>query len=196
MNKFFLTRLLLFLKEPVNLIDLVQVVVFGSFLQHVGAHEMKLLKATKFFISAGLVALFFYIAPANAAMSQQEFLLSLQQDSTPVAVQTALSEGMSVEDIIKYSLAVEGINPYQILVALFQNGANSRDITQAATKFGISPVMIVAASEESQSGKSDTQAYTAARDVTRNVVPSPGRSGSGGGSPANEPYVSPSTFVQ
>lgn len=151
---------------------------------------MKYLKSINFFLMIGLLTSFCHTTDTNAAMSEQDFLLALQQDKVPAAIQTALAEGMSVDDIIKQALTLEGMNPRQILTALCKKGANSRDITQAASQNGISALIIAAASEECQNEESDTQAYTAARERTRNIVPAVVRQRTG---PA-EPYVSPSTF--
>lgn len=136
------------------------------------------------------LGLSFHAVNSQAAMSDEDLLVALKTDPLANVVQSALAEGMSVDSIIKNTLTIEGMNPRQVLVALCQKGASSRDITEAAAKNGISALIIAAADEECQATDEETQAYTQAREQARAVMPAPARQHT---APA-EPYASPSTF--
>ncbi|MEN8140627.1 MAG: hypothetical protein ABFR97_05315 [Thermodesulfobacteriota bacterium] len=116
---------------------------------------------------------------AAAAMSREEILAERMANDMPGAVEQALAEGRGVDRIISQALTIDGMNPHQLLLSLCESGANSRDITQAASENNISPIIIAAADEEGQAGQegqggqeSDTQAYTRqARNNRRMVIP-------------------------
>ncbi|MEN8140628.1 MAG: hypothetical protein ABFR97_05320 [Thermodesulfobacteriota bacterium] len=154
---------------------------------------MEWFKGLSFSLAIVFLALAGLAPHPAAAMTQQEFLTALldEDNDIPAAIQQALAEGMGVEEIISHALIIDGMNSHQVLLSLCQNGANPRDITQAASENEISPMIIAAAADECWGEESDTQAYSRqARNNARRVIPSVVRQRR----ERTDLFVSPSTF--
>lgn len=110
------------------------------------------------------------------------------------AVTQALEEGIGPEAIINEGLKLQGLNPRDLIAALYYCGVRGDDIRAAANKAGISDLIVVAGFEQSVAEYGDrigdTQAYTPANAGDNPGfagIPSPGVSG-------GSSYASPSTF--
>jgi hypothetical protein len=109
------------------------------------------------------------------------------------AVSLALKDGKGPDVIINEGLKLEGLNPQNLLKALYCAGVKGDDIKEAADAAGISDILLVAAYEKSiaECGDKvvDSQAYTPATVAGPSFagMPSPG-------APGGSSYASPSTF--
>ncbi len=134
------------------------------------------------------------IASVAHADWAENFTLLFKSKGIDVAVTQALKEGNSPSAIINEGLKIDGLNPQNLIKALYCAGAKGDDIKAAADEAGISDIILVAGYEQSvaECGDkvTDTQAYTSA-DTTAAPsfagMPSPGVSG-------GSSYASPSTF--
>ncbi|MDO9043649.1 MAG: hypothetical protein Q7U64_15125 [Desulfocapsaceae bacterium] len=103
------------------------------------------------------------------------------------AVTQALKEGQSPSAIIHEGLKLDGLNPQNLLKALYCAGVKGDDIKAASDEEGISVILLVAAYEKSvaECGDqlADTQAYTPV-GPSFSGIPSPGSGGNSYGSPA------------
>lgn len=106
------------------------------------------------------------------------------------AVEEAVKGGNAPGPIVQEALTLEGLNPQNIVKALYCAGANGQDIMAAAEENGISELVVTAgyqnSVEECGDQVADTQAYSG-RAVRRGPVFNPPPSGGRG-----RPYVSPS----
>lgn len=100
------------------------------------------------------------------------------------AVELAIEEGVTPDLIVENGLQFEGLNPANLVKALYCAGAKGKDIRQAAEKWEISEVIIAAGYKKSiaECGENvaDSQAFTPVATATSFVSFSP----SGGGSNA------------
>lgn len=109
------------------------------------------------------------------------------------AVIAAMKEGALPEQIVETGLQLEGLNPQNLVKALYCAGANGQDITKASLKYEISELVIAAGYKKSveECGKqvADSQAYTpvAAGRTSFGGSPTTGSSSSS---------ASPSSFVE
>lgn len=82
------------------------------------------------------------------------------------AVENALKEGTTPDLIVENGLDLEGLNPQNLVKALYCAGANGQDVRAAAGKYNISEVIVAAGYKKSvaECGDvvADTQAYTPA----------------------------------
>jgi hypothetical protein len=82
------------------------------------------------------------------------------------AVENALKNGKTPDLIVENGLALEGLNPQNLVKALYCAGANGQDIRDAAEKYSVSEVILAAGYKKSvaECGDvvADTQAYTPA----------------------------------
>ena len=80
------------------------------------------------------------------------------------AVENALKEGKTPDLIVENGLELEGLNPQNLIRALYCAGANGQDVREAAEKWNISEVIVAAGYKKSQAEcgdqDADTQAYT------------------------------------
>lgn len=80
------------------------------------------------------------------------------------AVVEVLKQGISPDEIMENGLKLEGINPQNLVKAMYCAGIRGDDIKVAGDKYGVSDLMIVAGYKKSveECGDSvvDTQAYT------------------------------------
>jgi hypothetical protein len=100
-----------------------------------------------------------------------------------------LKYGLSVDKIVPECLALEGLNPQNLIRALYCAGAKGQDIRDAAGKYGISEIILVAgykkSVDECRDVVNDSQAYTPVSSGLTFSSPTSGRAGS---------FASPSTF--
>ena len=82
------------------------------------------------------------------------------------AVENALRDGKTPDLIVANGLELEGLNPQNLIKALYCAGANGQDIREAAEKYGISETILAAGFKKSvaECGDrvADSQAYTPA----------------------------------
>ena len=106
------------------------------------------------------------------------------------AVIDALKEGAKPNDIVEKGLALDGLNPQNLIMALYCAGVKGQEIRDAAASHNISELIVVAgykkSLEECAGAVADSQAYTPVSTTGF----SGGRSAGGGSSS----YASPSTF--
>ena len=91
------------------------------------------------------------------------FQATYQREGIDKAVIAALEEGIAPHPIIAFGLAIEGMNPQNLIKALYCAGADGDDIGKASLDNGISDLILTAAYEKSvdecQDQMADTQAY-------------------------------------
>ncbi|MFH0785373.1 MAG: hypothetical protein V2B20_25935 [Pseudomonadota bacterium] len=99
-----------------------------------------------------------------------------------VAVDNALKEGKTPEMIVQVALEIEGLNPQNLVRALYCAGANGQDIRAASEKYKISEAILAIAYKKSidECGDrvADSQAYTPVGTGPSFARPAGGRSGS------------------
>ena len=87
-----------------------------------------------------------------------------QDEGIEPAVEKALEVGNTTEAIVDHAMTIEGLNPQNLLKALYCAGVPGDDIKAAADKVGISDIILVAsfhkAVAECGEAVEDTQAYT------------------------------------
>jgi len=97
------------------------------------------------------------------------------------AVENALKEGQSPDAIVELGVEIEGLNPQNLIRALYCAGANGQDIRAAAEKFAISEPILIAgykkAVDECGDRVADAQAYTPFATGLSFATPAGGRSG-------------------
>jgi hypothetical protein len=97
------------------------------------------------------------------------------------AVEHAMKGGASPDMIVENGLQLEGLNPQNLVKALYCAGAKGQDIRTAAEKYNISEVIVAAgykkAIAECGDQVADAQAYTPVSSGPSFVTPSGGRSG-------------------
>jgi hypothetical protein len=80
------------------------------------------------------------------------------------AVEDALKGGNSPDLIVQNGLELEGLNPQNLIKALYCAGAKGQDIREAAEKYSISEVIVAAGYKKSKAEcgdqVADSQAYT------------------------------------
>jgi len=105
----------------------------------------------------------FFVSSAFADWSE-DFDTNLATQGIEIAVQEALKIGKSPTDIVQKTDGIEGLNPQNVLKALYCAGAPGDDIKAAADSVGISELMVLAAFDKSivECGIAvkDSQAYT------------------------------------
>ncbi len=104
------------------------------------------------------------------------------------AVVVALKGGASPNLIVENGLQLQGLNPENLVKALYCAGVKGQDIRDAAAKWNISKIIIAAGYKKSIAECTgviaDSQAYTPVATGPSFVTPSGGQSGG---------YASPST---
>jgi len=84
------------------------------------------------------------------------------------AVENALKDGQSPDLIVENGLDLEGLNPQNLIKALYCAGVNGQDIREASEKWDISEVVVTAGFKKSKvecgDQVADTQAYTPTGD--------------------------------
>lgn len=120
---------------------------------------------------------------------QVDFEDSYFNNGIDQAVIDALKEGATPDSIVERGLILEGLNPQNLVMALYCAGAKGNDIKGAAEKHEISEMVVTAGYKKSVvecgDAVADSQAYTPTSSGF-----SGGRSAGGGGGT----FASPSTF--
>jgi hypothetical protein len=97
------------------------------------------------------------------------------------AVENAMKGGANPDLIVENGLQLEGLNPQNLVKALYCAGAKGQDIRSAAEKYNISEVIVAAgykkALAECSDQIADAQAYTPVSTGPSFTTPSGGRSG-------------------
>lgn len=128
----------------------------------------------------------FIVSVAHADWVENFYSLFKSKGIEP-AVTQALKEGNGPKAIISEGLKLDGLNPQNLLKALYCAGAKGDDIKVASDEAGISDILLVAAYEKSvaECGDklADTQAYTPVGPSFAGI-PSPGTGGKSYGSPS------------
>jgi len=143
----------------------------------------------KKFFGCLMVLLFATVAFAEWKVDFKE---KYTKEGIDQAVVDAMKEGALPVEIVETGLQLEGLNPQNLVKALYCAGANGQDITGAAQKYNITEIIVAAgykkAIEECGKQVADSQAYT--------PVATGGRT-SFGGAPtpsAGGAFASPNTF--
>lgn len=110
-----------------------------------------------------------------------DFKNTYVKEGVDKAVENALKEGQSPDSIVEFGVAIEGLNPQNLIRALYCAGANGQDVRAAAEKFSISEPILIAgykkAIDECGERVADAQAYTPVAIGPSFATPSGGRSG-------------------
>ena len=129
------------------------------------------------------------------AANTARFENTLNTQGLDQAVVEAMAEGTSLDVIMTQALAIEGMNPQAVIIALLTAGADVGAVATVAANNGVSAQIIARATQQFVSkGTTDTQAYTPAARPASFVASIPVSGvpgGSGGGAPAGR-YASPS----
>ena len=106
------------------------------------------------------------IVPSMAAIAAwvEDFKVSYNDNGVYQAVADVFGDGRTPEEILINALDVEGINPQNLVAALYCAGAKPDDIRVATEDAGISEMILVAGFETAKTvcgdEIADTQAYT------------------------------------
>ncbi|MBU0943585.1 MAG: hypothetical protein KJ804_11010 [Proteobacteria bacterium] len=115
----------------------------------------------KLFLPLLLISL---TASVALAAWNDNFQSTYHKDGIDKAVIEALKEGIAPYPIIAVGQTIEGLNPQNLIKALYCAGADGNDIGKAALDNGISELILKAAYdksvEECKDQMADTQAYT------------------------------------
>lgn len=112
-----------------------------------------------------------------------------QKDGIDPAVVEALKQGAQPLQIMENGLQLQGLNPQNLVKAMYCAGIRGDDIHAAAQQYGISDLIVVAgydkSVEECGDRVVDTQAYTPVATVVSFAGPP---------APTNRISISPATF--
>lgn len=101
---------------------------------------------------------------AFAEWKVEVFKENYAKEGIDQAVIDAMKEGALPEQIVETGIQLEGLNPQNLVKALYCAGANGQDITDAAIKYNISELIVAAgykkSVEECGEQVADSQAYT------------------------------------
>ncbi len=103
-------------------------------------------------------------ATAAWAEWKVDFKEKYAKEGIDQAVVDAMKEGALPVEIVESGLQLEGLNPQNLVKALYCAGANGQDVTSAAQKYNITEIIVAAgykkAVEECGDRVADSQAYT------------------------------------
>ena len=124
---------------------------------------------------------------ATVSVAFAEWLVDFKENYSKVgidkAVVEAMKEGASPDAILQNGLAFEGLNPQNLIKALYCAGAKGDEVKAAAEQYEVSEVVLVAgykkATEECSDQVVDSQAYTPVAGPAFAGVPAPGNQSSG-----------------
>jgi len=131
------------------------------------------------------------IVPSVGAIAEwvAGFTKTYNEDGIYQAVSEVFEEGRTPAEIVTNALDVEGLNPQNLVAALYCAGAKPEDIRAATEESGISEMILVAGFEEAKTvcgdALTDSQAYTPL---------GPSFAGVPEGGDGGRTYGSPSTF--
>lgn len=95
---------------------------------------------------------------------QVDFRDTYVSEGIDKAVENAMKEGKTPDLIVENGLELEGLNPQNLIKALYCAGAKGQDIREAAQKYNISEMILAAGFKKSKAECSDmvadAQAYT------------------------------------
>lgn len=133
-------------------------------------------------IAAACVLVLFSVSIACAEWLV-DFRNTYVSEGIDKAVENALKDGKTPVLIVENSLELEGLNPQNLIKALYCAGANGQDIREAAEKYNISEMILAAGYKKSKAEcadqVADTQAYTPAGNLGPSfATPTRGRNGS------------------
>jgi hypothetical protein len=137
------------------------------------------------------IVLIFLMVTCSVALAEWlvDFREAYVREGIDNAVEVAMKEGITPDAIVENGLQFEGLNPSNLVKALYCAGAQGQDIRAAAEKWGISELLITAGYRKSIAECSDVaadaQPFTPVGTGTSFVSVTPG----GGGD-----NVSPSAF--
>lgn len=134
----------------------------------------------KIFLAALLVV-------ATVSVAFAEWLVDFKENYSKIgidkAVVEAMKEGATPDAILQNGLTFEGLNPQNLIKALYCAGAKGDEVKAAADQYEVSEVVLVAgykkAVEECSDQVVDSQAYTPVAGPAFAGVPSPGNQSSG-----------------
>ena len=141
-------------------------------------------------LNISLFVMFFVsLCSVASAEWQVDFQDTYKKAGIDQAVSDAVKEGIVPDDIVGKGLELEGLNPQNLIKALYCAGIKGDDVKAAADKYGISELVVVAgfkkSKEECADLVADSQAYTQAPGPAFSGVPSPGNPGSSSASPSS-----------
>jgi hypothetical protein len=145
----------------------------------------------KFAAALLIVGLFVSVASADWLGDFKKIYLEKNLD---LAVETAIKEGVSPNDITKNSLDISTVNPQNLVKALYCAGVKGQDVYTACQNNNISELILAAGFEQSkvecEDRVTDTQPYTpAGGGQTRGF-------GGANSSQRSRSYASPDSFEQ
>lgn len=93
-----------------------------------------------------------------------DFKDTYRQKGIDEAVERAMKEGIAPDSIVENGLMFDGLNPTNLIKALYCAGAQGQDVREAAEQYGISDLMVAAGYKKSiaECGDkiADAQAFT------------------------------------
>ncbi|MBM9605808.1 hypothetical protein [Desulfopila inferna] len=137
------------------------------------------------------IALAFLLVTSSAAFAEWlvDFKNTYLNEGIDKAVEVAMGEGAAPTMIVENGLQFEGLNPSNLIKALYCAGAQGQDIVEAAAEYNISELMVAAGYRKSVAECSDrvadAQPFTPVSTGTSFVSINPGGDGDN---------VSPSAF--
>ncbi len=117
-----------------------------------------------------------------------DFRDTYSKEGIDKAVEVAMKGGANPDLIVENGLQLQGLNPENLIKALYCAGAKGQDIRDAAQKWDVSDLIVAAGFKKSVAEcadkVADSQAYTPVATGPSFVTPSPGRSGTFVASPS------------
>jgi len=113
-----------------------------------------------------VIACFLLLFSASIACAEWlvDFRDTYVSEGIDKAVENALKDGKTPDLIVENGLDLEGLNPQNLIKALYCAGANGQDIRDAAEKYDISETILAAGYKKSVAEcadqVADSQAYT------------------------------------
>jgi hypothetical protein len=126
--------------------------------------EMKITVEKPMKTKMGVCLALVLCATAAFAEWKMDFPEQYRKEGIDKAVIAAIEQGALPVDIVENGLQLEGLNPQNLVKALYCAGANGKDIIAAAQQHEISEIILAAgykkAIEECGDQIADSQAYT------------------------------------
>lgn len=121
-----------------------------------------------------------------------DFRDNYKNKSIDVAVENAMKEGVGPDIIVENGLALENLNPQNLVKALYCAGVSGKEVYEASEKYKISELLVVAgfkkSVEECGDRVTETQPYSPVNRERGPKFPPPGPK-------PKRPVVSVSTFT-